>query len=158
MSSTPESYRRAAIRWGLVAILFGVLFVASIEPQVTFLCDRIELGLRSGSLVLGRGTELWIGTRARFHLGDQYTLTFAWFPTHRSDDFVGDQLIIPLWILVCAAALVAAWMYMRLLLFHRRKQICGNCGYDCSGVPDGAVCPECGNARVAKATAHPAEK
>lgn len=55
-------------------------------------------------------------------------------------------IVLPLWMPMAMCTLMAS------VVWHFRVRIdrasaCSACGYDCTGVPDGAVCPECGKAR-----------
>ena len=48
-------------------------------------------------------------------------------------------LVLPVWLwLLCVK-----W---KAVLWSRRVNACGTCGYDLAGLPGGAVCPECGKA------------
>lgn len=57
----------------------------------------------------------------------------------------GCMLGVPLW------PLVAVLVIGTVVLYCRRSGVdrcCADCGYDCTGVPEGAPCPECGKART----------
>ena len=59
------------------------------------------------------------------------------------------MLGVPLW------PLVAMLVIGTVVLYCRRSGVdrcCANCGYDCAGVPEGAVCPECGKTLGAATT------
>lgn len=73
-----------------------------------------------------------------------------WLPRRHQGGGGGYLYIVPLWIPVIAAAGVVVWLTVR------ERQItspsaCATCGYDCTGVPEAGVCPECGKARAEEA-------
>ena len=58
-------------------------------------------------------------------------------------------LCVPTWMIALLAATLSgmswrAWWRDR----HRRRGLCAKCGYDRSGLRDGAMCPECGTPPV----------
>lgn len=59
------------------------------------------------------------------------------------------------WALLAPAALatVAAWRLDARVRRRSRAGHCGSCGYDRTGVPAGAVCPECGQGAATGARA-----
>jgi len=69
----------------------------------------------------------------------------------RQHRFAGANLYyVPVWFPLLIAAAPVLWLAAR----HRRvalASMCPSCGYDCAGVPEGAVCPECGKARTGEA-------
>lgn len=70
-----------------------------------------------------------------------------WWARRQQGGGGGYVYSVPLWFLPIAAAGPVLWLAAR----HRRvalASMCPSCGYDCTGVPEGAVCPECEKART----------
>jgi len=87
--------------------------------------------------------DLYVGVLERDALG------WRWLPQW---DVIGtgesliQRVAVPLHIMSAILALPAAWLFYRDRRSVRwaRTGNCPRCGYDLSGLPPGAACPECG--------------
>ncbi len=81
--------------------------------------------------------------RETFYVGiNNEGLKFA--PGWRIDAWNSWEVVMPLWLPLGVCAGLSAW------LFRTSRPVrtgCSKCGYDLTGLPRGAVCPECGGGR-----------
>lgn len=73
---------------------------------------------------------------------------FVWMPaaqTYSTPDGGGAWVRLPLWLLLIPAAPIAGHALVAGIRALRAVPgACARCGYDRAGLPEGAVCPECG--------------
>jgi len=82
--------------------------------------------------------------------GWQYREAAIWLPSWRTDQYVSWYLRLPYWIpmLPCLMTFALLFRVERRAKRLARVGKCAQCGYDLTGLADGAVCPECGKGKT----------
>lgn len=77
----------------------------------------------------------------------EWSRSLVWLPAwERARTWKGNTSMLvcmPLWIPFAMSAAASAWAWRRHWK-RNRHGFCAECGYDRTGLPEGAVCPECG--------------
>jgi hypothetical protein len=159
MRSTTAEFWLAILGSAMVLAL-AILWSVSIVRRVTFTASNWHASAQEGSVIIDYSSvPMYFGQMAGWQVGEHFEGgsviqrnpgTGKWATTPRT--------IVPLWIPLLVIAVPSVFLWFRVARAMRDPKHCSACGYDCTGVPEGAVCPECGKARVARATAHPAER
>ena len=120
-----------------------------------------QLGLSGGTATAYWGAEPGFSQRTGRLIAPGFTLTtdkrwednvsLAWRPYHvgaRRGFNAGDThhgFALPLWLIAVPVAIAAAYTHGLLVGMRRAdKSRCAKCGYDRTGLMEGAACPECG--------------
>lgn len=102
-------------------------------------------------IVIARGGVLYHQIYDAYH-GNWYFASFEPDGPVRLRPYINSDsesigVFVPLWIPMIVAAGLTAWIASSRR-WNALTAACKKCGYDCTGVPVGAVCPECGKART----------
>jgi hypothetical protein len=92
----------------------------------------------AGSNAAGPAWHLWPSWGSQRHL-------WTMGPTKGSS-----WVVAPLWLILTSVALPTAWLWRRELRRRHNPNLC-SCGYDLTGLPSGAACPECGKVHAVRA-------
>ncbi len=107
---------------------------------------------------VGRGALFWVA----YPPGRPIFESFAFHPTlgpffwwfRYEANAISYMLAIPLWPFLLLTLIVTGFAWRADLIARRRAMLgkCAKCGYARSGLPPGAVCPECGSAAAVAAS------
>lgn len=155
--ATPRRTKLAAIMTTAVFGLMLLLWNLSVVPGIAYTTGADQYRLGGGSIVFfsfphGGYAEAF----STWHFGETDGTGLRWLPRWQTTTPWTD-VSFPLWIPVVVLLVPTVLLWVKFGRWAAEMQ-CSACGYDRSGLPESAPCPECGRARVAKATAHPAEK
>ena len=159
--SRPHRFRpRAVLKWtgtSLCALIFAAVLVSIWSPLAVIHQNATTVryaGLRTEVIVIGWGGRHALGgdvsrgwsvrTLAGLPKGD-----WSWLPYSGTRNAIEGTY---LWVAVPLCMPLALFVLPTAWLFHRdRRHVswaaagrCVRCGYDLSGLPPGAACPECG--------------
>ena len=151
MKLTRRKLRRVGKWAGLVFVcaMLG-LGVASRWFQFEVRCDQACVAMYAGAVevcVANRGLRDLYRTHRMFS-----ARTFHWYVWTPGYGFFSDVgidafcVIVPVWLIALVVGALTAWLWYR---DWNRPTRCADCGYDLTGLPAGAVCPECGKSRSA---------
>jgi hypothetical protein len=148
----PRRARRIAKWAGLgvsaaMVLAWGVSLVLTLNCERSGPTSRVGLELGWGCAWLYRYEGESVGTRTIWHVGriPAFASGVSWRPgVSRISRWPRRYtvLCLPLWIPFALIAAPTGWLCWR----DRRVRpgACAACGYDLSGLPAGAPCPECG--------------
>ncbi len=120
---------------------------------ISSLGPRMQLSIRSGRLHAGWWSDPGPTSlpNAAWFLNDDkkfFGIQFRWQPEYRVPD--GSEpwprIIIPLWMFLLAISIPTALAWRRVATSRNnlKAQQCAHCSYCVIGLPQQAICPECG--------------
>lgn len=142
--------RLAAIITAVMLLLMFVLWNLSVVPGIAYTSGADQYRVGAGSLVYvsfphGGYAEAF----STWHFGETDGGGLRWLPRwHTSTPWT--DISFPLWIPVVLLVVLTVLLW-KISGNTSIASTCSACGYDCTGVPDAAPCPECGKARAAEA-------
>lgn len=134
-----------------------LLCMATVSLWVAYTGPQLDFYTVSSGRSYGIGTERGgiIGflqqERTFYHADDKADAQIRWWGFRylriTSDGMRRWNLVLPFWLLACAAAALPAWRVVGGLRARRRQRVgrCAVCGYDLRATPD--RCPECGSVK-----------
>lgn len=156
MAPRPQLRRAIKHASAAVCVLLLIIWIVSgwWTPDVPLLSPKARWSLSHGCLVMSTNTGLYPWRSdlpwgddviAKFTVGETVQYRILWLPS-RANAMKCDFLAIPLWSLIPLAAIPVWWIrYTDQRALRRTQQgRCPSCNYNRTGLPQGAICPECG--------------
>jgi hypothetical protein len=130
------------MRWTLLGatVALALVYLATVKVGVWWATERgLFMGVQHGLLGVGRLPDM---IEPGWHWADNPGPRVLWWFGSESDGMGSWVACAPIW-----AALLPLTAGTGLVFWRARRRLpshCPNCRYDRSGLPAGAVCPECG--------------